>query len=189
MKTNATCCPRIIISGGSQWKRHPNCTRMFFITHSCDLHAQRRSCIFQIWVENLLLNSKSNPELGWKNGWNAFVHVSVSNRTHGKHSEKVPFLELAKALKHYLLEVWITTGFTIQFDYDYHVNDSIQFDITMHHNASRLHQIYLVHFFAGSVWNPSWKTSVWPRPLYCNSVPGCYRTSYSLGHLCGEQQL
>ncbi len=33
---------------------------------------------------------------------------------------------------------------------------------------------------ACSEWNPSWKTSVWPRPLYCNSVPGCYRTSYSL---------
>ncbi len=28
--------------------------------------------------------------------------------------------------------MWIGTGFTIQFDYDYHVNDSIQFDITMH---------------------------------------------------------
>ncbi len=41
---------------------------------------------------------------------------------------------------------------------------------------------------ACSEWNPSWKTSVWPWPLYCNSVPGCYRTSYSLGHLCGEQQ-
>ncbi len=38
---------------------------------------------------------------------------------------------------------------------------------------------------ACSEWNPSWKTSVWPWPLYCNSVPGCYRTSYSLGHLCG----
>ncbi len=34
---------------------------------------------------------------------------------------------------------------------------------------------------ACSEWNPSWKTSVWPWPLYCNSVPGCYRTSYSLG--------
>ncbi len=41
---------------------------------------------------------------------------------------------------------------------------------------------------ACSEWNPSWKTSVWPWPQYCNSVPGCYRTSYSLGHLCGEQQ-
>ncbi len=41
---------------------------------------------------------------------------------------------------------------------------------------------------ACSEWNPSWKTSVWPWPLYCNSVPGCYRTSYSLGDLCGEQQ-
>ncbi len=41
---------------------------------------------------------------------------------------------------------------------------------------------------ACSEWNPSWKTSVWPWPLYCNSVPGCYRTSYSLDHLCGEQQ-
>ncbi len=41
---------------------------------------------------------------------------------------------------------------------------------------------------ACSKWNPSWKTSVWPWPLYCNSVPGCYRTSYSLGHLCREQQ-
>ncbi len=41
---------------------------------------------------------------------------------------------------------------------------------------------------ACSEWNPSWKTSVWPWPLYCNSVPGCYRTSYSPGHLCGEQQ-
>ncbi len=41
---------------------------------------------------------------------------------------------------------------------------------------------------ACSEWNPSWKTSVWPWPLYCNSVPGCYWTSYSLGHLCGEQQ-
>ncbi len=30
---------------------------------------------------------------------------------------------------------------------------------------------------ACSAWNPSWKTSVWPWPLYCNSVPGCYRTS------------
>ncbi len=46
-------------------------------------------------------------------------------------------------------------------------------------------------FFEASFWilthstrtgNPSWKTSVWPWPLYCNSVPGCYRTSYSLGH-------
>ncbi len=36
--------------------------------------------------------------------------------------------------------------------------------------------------------NPSWKTSVWPWPLYCNSVSGCYQTSYGLGHLCGEQQ-
>ncbi len=42
---------------------------------------------------------------------------------------------------------------------------------------------------ASSEWNPSWKTSVWPWPLYCNSVPCCYRTSYSLGHLCGEPQL
>ncbi len=41
---------------------------------------------------------------------------------------------------------------------------------------------------ACSEWNPSWKTSVWPWPLYCNSVSGCYRTAYSLGHLCGEQQ-
>ncbi len=41
---------------------------------------------------------------------------------------------------------------------------------------------------ACSEWNPSWKTSVWPWPLYCNSVSGCYRTSYRLGHLCGEQQ-
>ncbi len=39
---------------------------------------------------------------------------------------------------------------------------------------------------ACSEWNPSWETSVWPWPLYCNSVPGCYWTSYSLGHLCGE---
>ncbi len=42
---------------------------------------------------------------------------------------------------------------------------------------------------ACSKWNPSWKTSVWQWPLYCNSVPGCYQTFYSLGHLCGEQQL
>ncbi len=41
---------------------------------------------------------------------------------------------------------------------------------------------------ACSEWNQSWKTSVWPWPLYCNSVPVCYWTSYSLGHLCGEQQ-
>ncbi len=41
---------------------------------------------------------------------------------------------------------------------------------------------------ACSEWNPSWKTSVWPWSLYCNSVSGCYRTSYRLGHLCGEQQ-
>ncbi len=41
---------------------------------------------------------------------------------------------------------------------------------------------------ACSEWKPSWKPSVWPWPLYCNSVPGCYQTSYSLGHLCGEQQ-
>ncbi len=34
----------------------------------------------------------------------------------------------------YILRVWIGTGFTIQFDYDYHANDSIQFDITMHHD-------------------------------------------------------
>ncbi len=27
---------------------------------------------------------------------------------------------------------------------------------------------------ACSNWNPFWKTSVWPWPLYCNSVPGCY---------------
>ncbi len=40
---------------------------------------------------------------------------------------------------------------------------------------------------ACSEWNPSWKTSVWPWPLYCNSVSGCYRTSYSFGHLCGER--
>ncbi len=33
---------------------------------------------------------------------------------------------------------------------------------------------------ACSEWNPSWKTSVWPWPLYCNSVSGCYRTFYSL---------
>ncbi len=39
---------------------------------------------------------------------------------------------------------------------------------------------------ACSEWNSSWKTSVWPWPLYCNLVSGCYRTSYSLGHLCGE---
>ncbi len=37
------------------------------------------------------------------------------------------------------------------------------------------------HFCNCSEWNPSWKTSVWPWLLYCNSVPGCYRTSYSLG--------
>ncbi len=42
---------------------------------------------------------------------------------------------------------------------------------------------------ACSKWNLSWETSVWPWPLYCNSVPGCYRTSYSLGHRCVEQQL
>ncbi len=42
---------------------------------------------------------------------------------------------------------------------------------------------------ACSKWNPSLKTSVWPWPLYCNSVPGCYWTSYSLGHLCGEQKI
>ncbi len=39
---------------------------------------------------------------------------------------------------------------------------------------------------ACSEWNPSWKTSVWPWPLYCNSVPGYYQTTYSLGHLCGR---
>ncbi len=43
-------------------------------------------------------------------------------------------------------------------------------------------------FEACSEWNPSWKTSVWPWPLHCNSVPGCYQTSYSQGHLCGELQ-
>ncbi len=42
---------------------------------------------------------------------------------------------------------------------------------------------------ACSEWNSSWKTSLWPWPLYRNSVPRCYRTSYSLRHLCGEQQL
>ncbi len=26
---------------------------------------------------------------------------------------------------------------------------------------------------ACSEWNPSWKTSVWPWSLYCNSIPGC----------------
>ncbi len=43
---------------------------------------------------------------------------------------------------------------------------------------------------ACSEWNPSCKTFVWPWPLYCNSVPGCYWTFYSLepGHLCGETQ-
>ncbi len=41
---------------------------------------------------------------------------------------------------------------------------------------------------ARSEWNPFSKSSVWPWPLYCNSVPGCYRTSYSLGHICGEPQ-
>jgi len=30
-------------------------------------------------------------------------------------------------------------------------------------------------------WNPSWKTSVWPWPLYWNSVSVCYQSSYSLG--------
>ncbi len=34
------------------------------------------------------------------------------------------------------------TGFTIQLDYDYHVNDSIQY-----HDASQLYQIYCVHFY------------------------------------------
>ncbi len=37
--------------------------------------------------------------------------------------------------------------------------------------------------------NLSWKTSVLPWPLYFNSVPGCYWTSYSLGHLCGEKKI
>ncbi len=41
---------------------------------------------------------------------------------------------------------------------------------------------------ACSEWNPSWKTSVWPWPLYCDSVSSCYRTSYSLGHLWGDHQ-
>ncbi len=41
---------------------------------------------------------------------------------------------------------------------------------------------------ACSEWKPFWKTSVWPWPQYCNSVPGCYWTSYILRHLCGEQQ-
>ncbi len=41
---------------------------------------------------------------------------------------------------------------------------------------------------ACSEWNPSLKTSLLPWSLYCNSVPGCYRTSYSLRHLWGEPQ-
>ncbi len=31
-----------------------------------------------------------------------------------------------------IVGVSIFTGFTIRFDYSYHVNDLIQFDITMH---------------------------------------------------------
>ncbi len=46
----------------------------------------------------------------------------------------------------------------------------------------------IIKNLACSEWSPSCKTSVWPWPLNCNWVPGWYRTSYSLGRLCGEQQ-
>ncbi len=52
--------------------------------------------------------------------------------TYYRHIDKV---QATCNLTHqYLFGVWISTGFTIQFDNDYHVNDSIQFDITMHHD-------------------------------------------------------
>ncbi len=35
----------------------------------------------------------------------------------------------------FFVGVSIFTGFTIRFDYNYHVNDSIKFDITMHHDV------------------------------------------------------
>ncbi len=187
MKTNAACCPRIIISGGSQWKRHPNCTRMFFITLLWPTRTKTLMHLSDLsWEFAVKFQIKS--WVGMKE-WMKRICPCFSLESHSRKALKKKYLfRISQSLKHYLLGVWISTGFTIQFDYDYHVNDSIQFDITMHHNASRLYLIYLVHFFACSEWNPPWKTSVWPRPLYCNSVPGCYRASYSLGHLCGEQQ-
>ncbi len=81
--------------------------------------------------------------------WMKRICPCFSLESYSRKALKKKYLfRISQSLKHYLLEVWITTGFTIQFDYDYHANDSIQFDITMYHNASRLYQIYLVHFFA-----------------------------------------
>ncbi len=46
-----------------------------------------------------------------------------------------------------VLGVWTYTGLTVWFNYDYHVIDSVQFDITMHHDAVKMHCILNFQFY------------------------------------------
>ncbi len=58
-----------------------------------------------------------------------------------------------------------------------HQNVTLHVGIHVSLNEPQLPSISLDPCEACSEWNPSWKPSVWPWPLYCNSVPECYRTS------------
>lgn len=70
-------------------------------------------------------------------------------------------LVVAKTKLQWTLEVWIITGLTIQFSYDYHVTDSIQFDFSMHPDAT--HQfLYITSYYVLTYKSKQWKgNSTW----------------------------